>query len=166
MAYGTVAGVEAMLPVLGTLSGATTPTSTEVSGWLTDASAIIDRHVTGAGFAVPVASGATLYSELSSLANLYAAAQAVQARSIDSLTGDGEARSQTWLDRFYAQLKDIAGSDLSLLGATVIATPTAAGSGRRRLRTLQIRRVDGYSAAADDVIEATTIPYDPDEVDQ
>jgi hypothetical protein len=152
MAYGTVAGVEAILPVLGTLSGSTTPTSTEVGGWLTEGSAVIDRHVTGAGFAVPVAASATLYSELSSLANLYAAAQSMQARSIDNLTGAGEDRASIWLDRFYAQLKDIAASDLSLLGATVIPTPTTAGSGRRRIRTLQLRRVDGYSAAADDVI--------------
>ena len=166
MAYGATTGVQALLPVLGTLSGSTTPTSTQVSGWLAEASAIIDRHVTGAGFAVPVAATATLYSELGSLANLYAAAQSMMARSIDNLTGENEDRATVWLERFYAQCKDLAKSDLSMLGATVLPTPTTAGSGRRRIRTLQLRRVDGYSAAADSAIEDDTVVYDPDEVDQ
>ena len=148
MAYGTTAGVQALLPVLGTLGTSTTPTIGEVMGWQNEASAIIDRHVTGAGFAVPVAAATVLHYELSSLANLYVAAQCAMARSIDSLTGSGEERAETWLSRFYAQLKEIAQSDLSLLGGTVIPTPTTPGSGRRRIRTLQIRRVDGYSAAA------------------
>ena len=162
MAYGSTAGVSALLPVIGTLGATSTPTSTQVSTWLTEASAIIDRHVTGAGFAVPVASSATIYSELGALANLYAAAQAVMARSVDNLSGESEDRATMWLERFYAQLKEIAGSDLSMLGATVLPTPATAGSGRRRIRTLQMRRVDGYSANVG-AIEETAI--DVDEVD-
>lgn len=164
MAYGTTAGVQALLPVLGTLSGSTVPTSTQVSEWLTQASAILDRHVTGAGYTVPVTAAATLYSELGSLANLYAAAQAVMARSVDNLTGENEDRATVWLERFYAQCKELAASDLSMLGATVIATPSTAGSGRRRIRTLQMRRVDGYSAAYGNATATETI--DADEVDQ
>jgi len=163
MAYGSTAGVSALLPVIGTLGASSTPTSTQVSTWLTEASAIIDRHVTGAGFAVPVASSATIYSELGALANLYAAAQAVMARSVDNLSGESEDRATMWLERFYAQLKEIAGADLSMLGATVLPAPATAGSGRRRIRTLQMRRVDGYSAAVGDW--GTSI-IDVDEVDQ
>lgn len=162
MAYGSTAGVSALLPVIGTLSGTSTPTSSQVSTWLVEASAIIDRHVTGAGFSAPVAASATLYSELGALANLYAAAQSVMARSIDNLSGEPEDRATMWLERFYAQLKDIAGSDLSMLGATVLPAPATAGSGRRRVRTLQMRRVDGYSAA---VGAWDTETIDTDEVD-
>lgn len=162
MAYGSTGGVSALLPAVGTLGASSTPTSTQVSTWLTEASAIIDRHVTGAGFAVPVTSGATLYSELGALANLYAAAQAVMARSVDNLSGEPEDRATMWLERFYAQLKDIAGSDLSMLGATVLPTPSTPGSGRRRIRTLQMKRVDGYSAA---VGSTTAETIDIDEVD-
>ena len=162
MSYGSTTGVSALLPVIGTLSGSSTPTSSQVTTWLTEASAIIDRHVTGAGFTAPVSASATLYSELGALANLYAAAQAVMARSVDNLSGESEDRATMWLERFYAQLKEIASSDLSLLGATAIANPSSAGSGRRRIRTLQMRRVDGYSAAVG-AIEETSI--DTDEVD-
>ena len=163
MAYGSTAGVSALLPVIGALGATSTPTSVQVSTWLTEASAIIDRHVTGAGFAVPVASSATIYSELGALANLYAAAQAVMARSVDNLSGESEDRATMWLERFYAQLKEIAGADLSMLGATVLPAPATAGSGRRRIRTLQMRRVDGYSAAVGDW---DTSIIDVDEVDQ
>jgi hypothetical protein len=163
MAYGSTAGVSALLPVIGTLGATSTPTSTQVSTWLTEASAIIDRHVTGAGFTAPVASSATLYSELGALANLYAAAQCAMARSIDNLSGEPEDRATMWLERFYAQLKEIAASDLSMLGATVAPAPATAGSGRRRIRTLQLRRVDGYSAAVGDL---DTEAIDVDEVDQ
>jgi hypothetical protein len=163
MAYGTTAGVQALLPVLGTLSGSTTPTSTTVSSWLVGASAIIDRHVSGAGYTVPVSASATCYAELAELAHLYAAAQCVMARSIDNLTGETEDRATTWLARFYDQLKELAGSDLSMLGCTVAASPSSAGSGRRRVRTLQMRRVDGYSAKYGDATE--NLDIDVDEVD-
>ena len=164
MAYGTTAGVQGLLPVLGTLSGSTTPTSTQVSTWLTEASAILDRHVAGAGYTVPVSASATLTYELNNLANLFAAAQSIMARSVDNLTGESEDRATVWLERFYAQCKELAASDLSLLGATVAPTPATAGAGRRRFRTTQLRRVDGYSAQYGDVTADEVI--ETDEVDQ
>jgi hypothetical protein len=109
-----------------------------------------------AGWAVPVGSGAALYAELTGLNNLYAAAYALQSRGLDTVTGEGESRSDTWLQRFEAQLSDLCSSDLSGVGAS--KTTTAGTS--PRLRSRQLRRVDGYSAVQED----TTYPHDyPDQ---
>ena len=47
--YGSTTGVQALLPVLGTLSGSTTPTSTQVSTWLEEGAAVINRSIATAG---------------------------------------------------------------------------------------------------------------------
>ena len=143
--YGSVAGVSALIPAAGTLSGSSVPTTGQVGTWLTEATAIVNRHVAAAGYSVPVANTTALHPELSALANLYAAAMALQARGLDTIQGAEENRSETMLTRFYAQLGDIAKADLGGMGATSTTTTSAT---RRRLRTSQIRRVDGYSEAA------------------
>jgi hypothetical protein len=146
MAYGSVAGISALVPVIGGLDGSSIPTAIQAQTWLIDASAIIDRHVATAGYTVPVPNTAQLWTELSALANLYAAALSLQARGIDTVTGEAETPSQVMLERFYTQLTDIAKSNLAGLGATV--TPVTGTSSRRRLRTVQVRRIDGYSENA------------------
>ena len=145
MAYGNVWGVNALVPVVGVIGSSTVPTSAQVASWLTEASAIVDRHVATAGYSIPVAKTATLHAELGALANLYAAAMALQARGLDTVQGTEENRSETMLTRFYTQLGAIAKADLGGMGATPATTSTTT---RRRLRTSQVRRVDGYSENA------------------
>lgn len=142
--YGSTAGVQALLPVLGTLSGSTTPTSTQVGTWLDEGAAVINRSIATAGYVVPVGSGAVVYPELTALNNLYAAAYCLIARGLDAVSGSEETRSQQWLDRFNTQLTALVSSNLVALGCTL--APTPATSNRPRLRTTQIKRVDGYSA--------------------
>ncbi len=145
--YGSTTGVQALLPVLGTLSGSTTPTSTQVSTWLDEGAAVINRSIATAGYSVPVAASATCYAELTALNNLYAGAYAIMARGLDAVSGNEENRAETWLDRFNAQLAALVASDLAALGCTL--APAPATSNRRRLRTTQIKRADGYSAPHD-----------------
>jgi hypothetical protein len=144
MAYGSVAGVSALVPVAGTLGASSTPTSAQVTEWLAQGSARIDRALSSAGYSIPVAGTATVASELAALANLYGAAHVIMARGLDSANGEAENRSDVMLERFNAELTSIASSDLSSLGVSSVAT-TGVNAGRRRVRTLQLRRIDGYA---------------------
>lgn len=144
MSYGSVSGVSALVPVAGTLGSSSTPTSAQVTEWLTQASARIDRALASAGYSIPVASTATAYAELTALANLYGAAFVLMARGLDSATGEAENRSDALMRQFSDGLTSIASSDLSALGVSASAT-TGVNAGRRRVRTLQLRRVDGYA---------------------
>lgn len=148
MAYGSTAGVQALLPALGTLGAGTLPTAAQVSAWLAQGAAIIDRHLTGAGYTVPVPSTATVYDELAALNDLYASAIAAQARGLDTVQGSEENRSSQWLERFYSQLRELAGTNLPDMTRVDGTSQTY-----RRFRTTQIKRVDGYSAPYDDDTE-------------
>ena len=144
MSYGSLSGASALVPVAGTLGTTSTPTSAQVTEWLAQGSARIDRVLSSAGYSIPVASTATVHDELTALANLYAAAHVLIARGLDSANGEAENRSDAYIERFTSELSALASSDLSALG--VSAAPTTGGNaGRRRIRTLQLRRLDGYA---------------------
>ena len=145
MAYGSTAGVSALLPAIGTLGVASTPTSAQVTEWLAQGASTIDRALAGAGYTVPVLATATCYGELTALNNLYAAAYAMMARGLDTVQGTDENRSQVWLEMFRSDLAALAASTLADVPAAT--TPAAAG---RRIRFTQLKRVDGYSAPHDD----------------
>ena len=144
MSYGSLSGVSALVPVAGTLGTTSTPTSAQVTEWLAQGSARIDRALSSAGYSIPVASTATVHAELTALANLYAAAHVLIARGLDSANGEAENRSDAYIERFTSELTALASSDLSALGVSA-ATTTGANAGRRRIRTLQLRRIDGYA---------------------
>ncbi len=150
MAYGTTAGVEGRLPAMGPLSALSLPTEAQVTAWLTQGAAIINRTLSGAGYSTPVAVSAAVYAELTALNELYAAAWAIRARGLDSVQGENEDRSAVWLAEFNTQLTALVTFDLSRLGVEVL--PSAAPNlARRRLRFTPLKRVDGYSAVYDDV---------------
>ena len=138
--YGTVAGASAMIPTVGTLGAASIPTSAQVITWLQAASAEIDRALAQAGYTTPVSAGATAYPMFSDLANLWAAARALQALGMDNTSGLTETRSQAMMAEFWERLKAISGLDLSGLGLVVSTTGTAQAV--KRIRSIQISRVD------------------------
>ena len=144
MSYGSLSGVSALVPVAAPLSATSTPTSAQVTEWLVQGSARIDRALSSAGYSIPVASTATVHAELTALANLYAAAHVLIARGLDSANGEAENRSDAYIERFTSELSALASSDLSALGASAAST-TGVNAGRRRIRTLQLRRIDGYA---------------------
>lgn len=144
--YGTAAGAGALVP---TWNGTTNPTSAQVEAWLAEAYAKINRAIGSAGYGAPVGISAALYPELTGLENLYAAAYILRSQAIDTASGESEARSEVWLEDFYRQLASLAASDLSLWGVTPLPATTTT---RRRIRTLQMRKVDGYSRGNTDEV--------------
>ncbi len=147
--YGSVTGVQALLPAVGWYGTGTTPTTEQLTAWLNEGAAQIDRSLAAGGYAVPVSSGATVYAELTALNNLYAAAYVLLSQGLDTATGGEEQRSAVWFQRFSEQLTALASADLTGVGATIATTSTTAP--RRRARFVQLKRVDGYSAPHDDV---------------
>lgn len=158
MSYGSTAGVSAIVPALGTLDGSSTPTATQVEGWLNEAYAKINAALSAAGYSVPVTAAEAL-PLLRSLENLYGAAYALRARGMEISHDEEEVRSETYLKDFRLQLKDLSLQDLTALGVS-LRPATNPAQRRRRLRSLQIRRIDGYSAALG---ETGTTPLDADE---
>ena len=145
--YGSTEGVQAIVPALGLFSAGSSPTYEQVVSWLAAGYATINRAIAAAGYSTPVASTVACYDEIVALNELYAAAYALRARGIDSISGETEQRSEAWLKDFRIGLKDLAAGDLLSSGLTLIASTTPAY--RRRVRTLQLRKIDGYSAAAE-----------------
>lgn len=150
MAYGTTAGVSALVPAVGVLGASSLPTAAQVTTWLAQGAAAIDRVLGGAGYVAPVSPSAAVYPELTALNELYAAAYVVMARGLDSATGENESRSGEWLDRFYKRLGELAAADLSALGvSTAGASAAAVAAYDNRLRTRPLRRLDGWAAASE-----------------
>lgn len=145
MAYGTVAGVAERVPGLR-LGQTNAPSEYQVEQWLGEAAAWIDRSIGAAGYVAPAASTAALYPELVALAEQYAAAQALRARALDSSTGLPEERSNVWMTEIRQRLAEFAGAGLEGMGLPPIVTPATSG---RRLRSVQMRRIDGYSRWAE-----------------
>jgi len=141
MAYGTAAGVAARIPGVG-LTVLSTPDTGQVDTFLAQGAAQIDRKLAGAGYTAPVSAGALIYPELVALNELYAAAQSLRARGLDSITGAGEMRSDVWLREFAQQLDDMVRSDLTGAGVMPLSVP---GVRSQRVRGTQMRRIDGYS---------------------
>ena len=141
--YGSVDGVEAHVPTIGNIGNATVPTSSQVVTWLQEASAIIDRMLTTAGYTTPVASTSANYNELVGLANLYAAARTLQSRNIETPTAEATARWQVMLEEFYSRLTAISTSTLT----GVASVDSGAGATPRRVRTFRSVRVDRQVAS-------------------
>lgn len=149
--YGTVAGVAALVPHSVAVNQSTHPTDAQVTVWLAEGYARINRVIASAGYSVPIGAAAAVYGELTALNNLYAAAYALRSRGIDTMNGEEESRSEVWLKSFNDLLKELAESNLAAMGATVATGETSAGTpSRRRIRTLQMRKVDGYSGTFED----------------
>jgi len=138
--YGSASGANSLVP---TWNGTSNPTAAQVTVWLTEGYALINRAIATAGYTIPIGATAALYPELIGLENLYAGAYILRSLTIDTASGEGEERSEVWLKDFYARLKSLAASDLTLVGASLL--PSTTPTRRRRIRTLQMRKVDGYS---------------------
>ena len=144
--YGSRAGVEAVNShLIGGYTSSTVPTVSAVGSWLEQGYAALNVALAKAGCAVPISTGAACYDLLVRLNNLYAAACAEQSVNI-STAGPGE---ETRSEKLWRQYKDELGAlltgDLSLAGLT----PATTASPRRRVRSLELRRRDGYAKRFD-----------------
>jgi len=144
--YGTEQGVEAInAHYVNGYGTASAPTALAVRQFLEQGYAYLNTVLAKLGYATPIASAVACYPLLQRLNNLYAAAATEQATNI-STAGPGE---QTRSEKLWAQFKDELGlfteGDLTLAGLTRTATTPA----RRRVRSLELRRRDGYAAVQD-----------------
>lgn len=153
--YGSTAGVSALTPASYTTGQINAPTDAQVTAWLAQGYAIINRALVTAGYTTPVESSAAVYDELTALNNLYAGAYVLRSRGIDVMAGEEESRSEVWLRQFHDDLKALADSNLSGLGVSVT---TVTGTQRKRVRSMQLRRIDGYSGAYEDTSTAYDYP--------
>ena len=147
MSYGSVSGVEAIVPAIAGsgFDGSSTPTSTQVTAWLDEAYSLINATLSGAGYQIPVSATADAYDLLQALENLYGAAYALRARGMETHHDEEERASETYLKDFHSRLKTLVGMDLTGMGLTL--RPASTSKTRlRRLRSTQMRRIDGYSA--------------------
>ena len=149
--YGSETGVQAIVPAVGVQDNDSTPTDAQLAGWLAEGYSLINQTLAAAGYVIPVASSVALYPSLRALNDLYGAAYVLRSRGMDVVQGEEESRSEMYLKDFFRRLAMLATQDLTALGLTLRTSPTAA---RRGVRTLQLRRVDGYSAT----VEGTGYP--------
>ncbi len=146
--YGTDNGIRAIVPAAAPVDFdySTTPTNDQVDRWLAQGYSEINRYLSNAGYAVPADAAANVYDSLTALNELYAAAYVLRAKGLNVVDGGDEDYSENMLKEFYMRLKELAAQDLTLLGLILRTSTTALK--RRRFRTQQLRRVDGYSAWA------------------
>jgi hypothetical protein len=148
--YGTPEGVAALIPGAHTSNPSTLlPADTEVQAWIAEGASQVNVALATAGYVVPVENNeALVWPTLAALVNLYAAAYVMRARGLDTLLGETETRSEVWLRDFWNRLNGLVGAG-SLVGVGVALIPAASvTAGGTRVRTLQMRRIDGYSAAS------------------
>jgi hypothetical protein len=144
--YGTTSGAITLVPAAH-VSGASQPSDVDVERWLAEASSWIDIALSTAGYLVPADALAVITPKLDSLANLYAGAYVLRARGLDTLVGETEQRSDIWLREFRDALQALVdGGDLT--GVGLVLRPATAATLTRRVRSIPMRRVDGYSGNA------------------
>lgn len=99
MAYAVIAGVQALNPKR-TYGASTTPTTTQVEGFITDIAAELDTVMAGRGLGVPVTTPAEFLAYVTHLNELGAAALAERAMFPEQ-SGAGMTASGTELWRQY-----------------------------------------------------------------
>jgi hypothetical protein len=114
---------------------------------LAQASAEIDSIIAGAGYSLPVASGAAAIPVLDALADTYATAQAIRARGLDTISGQVESRSEVLMREYHAGLLRLSKGNLLALGLTEVAVGVLSPRRPRQIRAL--RRFDGYTRLDD-----------------
>jgi len=150
--YGSLDGIRAIAPAVGDITEDSTPTAAQVDSWLVEASSMIDGALSGAGYLVPVVRTAAAYPTIRALANLYATAYTLRARGLDMVQGQQESRSETYLKEFRTSLASLAKTDLTSQGVPLRDSPGAMPV-RRGVRSMQLRRVDGYSEDSQGITE-------------
>jgi hypothetical protein len=120
MGYGTASGVGALCRnLLGpepTWTESTCPTKNQVDGWLSSGCAVIETHLAGRGYDVPVTSTARAYAWLTDLEEFWAAAHAELSRANAAISPGERSRGQVFYDYFWDQIDRLSKIDLSVVG--------------------------------------------------
>ena len=128
------------------MSGSSPQRVWTITLWLQKGYSDINIRVAKAGYVAPVTDTAAIcYDMLAHLNDLFAGA--VAEKSWGVARGDLEAEEQgaTYWAMYLAGIKDLLDGNGELIGLTVAGdAPT-----RRKIRTVQMRKEDGFSTAAD-----------------
>lgn len=145
MAYGSVTGVSRINSHLtGGYTASSLPTQAAVVEWLEQGEATVNAALAKAGYQTPVATTAAVYPVIVRLNNLWAAAVAEASTNIG--LGDAETRSDKLRAQYRDELKELLDGDLTLAGLT--RAPSAPV--RRNVRSVELRRRDGYAHRFDE----------------
>lgn len=120
MSYGTASGVGALCKNLldgqPTWTESTNPSINQVREWLSSGCSVLETHLAGRGYDVPVSASARAYHWLRDLEEFWGAAHAELSRA-NAGTGPGErTRGQVFFDYFWDQLERLGKLDLSRVG--------------------------------------------------
>ena len=145
MAYGSVTGVSQINShLVGGYTASSLPTQAAVTEWLTQGAAAVNAALAKAGYSTPVSVTAACYPLIVRLNNLWAAAVAEASTNI-GVDGTSETRSDKLWKQYRDELSDLLSGDLTLAGLThSTSAPT-----RRGIRSLEMRRRDGYASRFD-----------------
>lgn len=144
--YGSVTGVEHINShYVGGYTTTGMPATSAVVAWLAQGYAALNVYLGKAGYATPVSTSAACYAVLTRLNDLYAAACAEQATNISTAGPGEETRSEKLWQRFKVELADFLDGDLTLVGLSRGTTAPV----RARVRSLELRRRDGYAKRFD-----------------
>lgn len=125
MAYASASDVAAYVPNLltdGEFTDADKPSRDAVARYLNAGDALIDTVLGGAGYSVPVGSGATVYEFVVDLSALYAAARAELSRVSARVAAAERTRGQVFMQAFEDGLERLTEMDLSRSGVTRAST--------------------------------------------
>lgn len=139
MAYATTSDVQARIGAYFTMGAATKPTTTQVSDWLDQVSAIVDMYLTRRGYSTIPATGATdLLALKDPVANRVALKTLIVALGRDNLPA-GFAEEMAGWDEFLEAIAD---------GEIVLVNQAP----RSRIRTMQasVYGSDNSSATLED----------------
>lgn len=140
--YGSETGVEQVNShFIGGYTATSVPTAAAVAAWLGQGYAHLNLLLAQAGYQTPVAPSAGAYPFLVRLNNLFAAACAEEATNISTAGPGEETRSEKLWNQYRAGVKELLAGDLTAAGLSRAATAPV----RARVRSLELRRRDGYA---------------------
>lgn len=122
--YGTPAGVQALIRHMA-VDGVRAPSSEQIAGWLTEASALLTSVLADAGYTTPVTQEDAVVV-LSAYANVYAASRAELAQRFAGDTGEeGNRRYEAFLAEWEKAEAWIRSGALAALGVPQTSTAGA-----------------------------------------
>lgn len=125
MAYGSVSGTQAYIRHM-TLDTPKSPKTTDVQGWLTGRSAILDGWIAAAGYTVPVGVAGAV-AALDRYANIGAAADAELAQRSAGSSSDSNKRENKLISEFDKAKAWIESGALRALGVPLAAEVVPSG---------------------------------------
>ena len=130
MSYASASDVSGLvhnlLGPLGTFLTSTSPTLSDVDGWLTSGCSIINAHLASRGYG-PISSTSEAYGMATQANALWAAAMAEDSRLNARVSADERTRGEMFLRQFWKLIDVLTAMDLSRMGVSQVSKAFAGG---------------------------------------